>query len=768
MNELSSVAQDVTPNPAAIRSFLEMVRPSGPVLLVRIDPAGSAEVTGKSFMMPGDAQAACAWAVAQNQARFNVYWTVNLTSPNYVGKCSKRDMTHAVKLWADIDPDVFGHGGYAPARAHLLEVLLPALREHATTIIDSGHGLQAFFDLDAPMDLSGQGLAEFEALNARLGRLFAGPGTHNCDRVMRLAGTVNYPGNSKVQKGYPGTPAMSRVLGHSGAQYSVEQIKDLVGRLDLQSRFSEFLNRNSLARERWNGRRDDLQDSSGSGMDMSMVDLMRLNGFNAHEVKTLLMSWQHGSENGRAQGDRYWQRMFDRCYAAQAPEAVDISTLLARISRPKTELNPEWIPDFPFGVVGQAAEWINATSRKPQPLFALQASLAFCSTVMGRRFVTSWRNWPSLFLLNIGKSGCGKEHAKFAVESALEACGMSHLIGPAFYTSDSGVLSALLAQPSHFCCVDEFGKVLESASVKHSARVMSALRQIMEVWARCDGVSRPQGYSTFGLSDQDAQKLTERTVRNPALTLLAMTTPESFFEAVGSAAARDGFLNRFLIMESPIGRQAGRVPDNVVFPADVRAWAEECHRMAVGNLGQVVAESASVAPEPRLMGFSPQAEKLFRAFESDLLRLADDAEQHGMAEMYSRTAEIAMRVSMIVARGAGAMTISGESAQWAIEYVGQSSRRFVERLIGSVYDSEFEAAKKQVRAALVRAADRGMAVSDIDRACRRFRCLDKRGQINVLESLAHVGQAAPAKKVGANGREYLIWVAVSDSQEAPE
>ena len=35
-------------------------------------------------------------------------------------------------------------------------------------------------------------------------------------------------------------------------------------------------------------------------------------------------------------------------------------------------------------------------------------AIAFASTVLGRRYVSSQRNWPSLFLLNIGKSASGK------------------------------------------------------------------------------------------------------------------------------------------------------------------------------------------------------------------------------------------------------------------------------------------------------------------------------------------------------------------------
>ena len=39
--------------------------------------------------------------------------------------------------------------------------------------------------------------------------------------------------------------------------------------------------------------------------------------------------------------------------------------------------------------------------------------------------------------------------------------------------------------------VDEFGKVLEAASVKHGARAASTMRALMEVWGRADGTLRP-------------------------------------------------------------------------------------------------------------------------------------------------------------------------------------------------------------------------------------------------------------------------------------
>jgi hypothetical protein len=51
-------------------------------------------------------------------------------------------------------------------------------------------------------------------------------------------------------------------------------------------------------------------------------------------------------------------------------------------------------------------------------------------------------------------------------------------------------------------------------------------------------------------------------IQRPAITLLAMTTPSSFYDAMRSARIQDGFLNRFLIAEHTAPRSppaSGRI-----------------------------------------------------------------------------------------------------------------------------------------------------------------------------------------------------------------
>lgn len=419
----------------------------------------------------------------------------------------------------------------------------------------------------------------------------------------------------------------------------------------------------------------------------------------------------------------------------------------------------------PPGILGEVTRWVNLTARKPQPMFAVQTAIAFAATVLGRRFVTTQRNWPSLYLLNIGLSSSGKEHAKTAVDQLLEACDLSALIGPASYTSNSGVLSALHSKPTHLTVIDEFGKELEQASVKNNARAQSMLKSLIEVWGRCDGTLRPQGFSTFGMSDADAKKLAERSVRNPALTLLGMTTPGTFFDTIGSAAARDGFLNRFLIVESDIGRQVNQMSAQHPVPTSIVQWAQSMQAASSGLVDP--ASTPSLSPSAVTVDMSREAMELFRNFDAECVGLMDQYEAYGLAEMFGRTNEIAMRLALVVAVGCATevpVAVDGPSAAWAIQYARYHALRTVERLRTSVHDSEFEASKQQVLKLLVKHAERGMTVAEINRSSLRFRGMTQRQQTELLNSLQFVGQACMVEFPPASGRgkNRVAWVAVDE------
>ncbi len=418
---------------------------------------------------------------------------------------------------------------------------------------------------------------------------------------------------------------------------------------------------------------------------------------------------------------------------------------------------------LPPGILTDVVNWINATSPKPQPQFAVQTAIAFAATVLGRRFSTNHGNWPSLYLLNIGLSASGKEYAKTALERLLEACGLTSLLGPSGYSSDAGMLSSLFHQPNHCGVVDEFHRVLEQASVKGNARAQGMVRALIEVWGRTDGTMRSQGYSTVGLKPKEVKALQERSISNPALTVLAMAVP-TFWETIGSAAAKDGFLNRFLIVETNIGRQVGQFSGSVQVPQAVIDWATNTRALYTGI---VDSDNNPMRVTPVLVPIHAQAMTLFDAFARECLMLMDQHEDDGLAEMFGRSNEIAMKLALILSLSRSAMSVETCDAEWAIDYVKTYALRTTYRLKTCMADGVFEAAKKQVLNLLIKAGARGMTPSEINRHSRSFRGMTQRQQTELLHSLAFLNQvrqmsfATPTGK----GRQRQAWVAIEENEE---
>jgi hypothetical protein len=170
---------------------------------------------------------------------------------------------------------------------------------------------------------------------------------------------------------------------------------------------------------------------------------------------------------------------------------------------------------------------------RPVPIFAVQAALALGSSSVRRRYMTSQRNYSELYFLNVAKSGTGKEEAKTTIERILTAAGARRLIAGSSYSSGNAVFSALLKKPQHITIIDEFGKYLEAAS--------GDARQLPRGRAdAADGGLRPlhgdmatPQFSTMTLSPRKPQANHEpRIIARPAITLLAMTTPSTFYNTM--------------------------------------------------------------------------------------------------------------------------------------------------------------------------------------------------------------------------------------------
>lgn len=368
----------------------------------------------------------------------------------------------------------------------------------------------------------------------------------------------------------------------------------------------------------------------------------------------------------------------------------------------------------PEGVLGDIVDYYHATSGNRQEGFAVQTALAICSICLGRCFKTSYENFPPLYLLNVAKSGTGKEHAKTVTEKILHQAGMGYLIAGDGYTSAGAVFSTLLDRPKHISVIDEFGRYLEAGKDlgKGTSHQREANTKLMEAISRSDSVIRPPSYSSMTLKKDQADAIKNRYVHNPSITLLTMTTPDTLFRSLDMGAIKDGFFNRFIVSISDAERTVRQHKPPVDVPESILEWTRAISGR--NEATQAASEPASLV----VLEFTEEAYAMqmqFQVFTN--VDLPNSLEKHGMAELSARSNEMAMKISLIhaLSRNPYAEVVEARDMEWAIGYVKQCLMSTMRALKVTMSHSEYEGQKKEVLAALREHEDKGITWADMQK-----------------------------------------------------
>lgn len=351
----------------------------------------------------------------------------------------------------------------------------------------------------------------------------------------------------------------------------------------------------------------------------------------------------------------------------------------------------------PPGILGVVTDWINATAPKQQHEFAVAGAIALAATVMQRVYRSNRNNFTSLYFLLVGKSTEGKDYPLSAVPAILTAAGLSNLIAGSGYTSPAAVYSELLRKPSHLVCIDEFGKHLKMSRQKGNAASEGALDKLVEAFGRLHGEMRPQVYSSMTLPKGQAQAA-DRVVYNPAISLIAASTPDTFFGNLTDDIVHDGMLGRFLVVESVQPRQLLNEHDFTPIPQAVIDWCQSVHQPHKGDLADIM--TAEMPADTVAMQFAEACKAQLRAFEVEINDAKTGAEGEGLDMLLGRSVEKSMRLAMIVAKAIDptALVISTEHLDWAIKYVRHYDYLLLEGVKNKRTRSEMDGLiKKMVR-----------------------------------------------------------------------
>lgn len=195
INSILGASMLLSARPTEVEHFCARVI-GGQIQLCSIVPDGKISVR----WFGSNTTAAAAWAVTENSAGKNVYWTVNVVPEGLNRKPAKADIVVARFVHVDIDPPKNG------AEWHSGVVFSHLMALDPSCIVSSGNGLQAFWKLEIP----NEDLVAVELLNKSVAEMTGADSSWSIDHLMRVPGTVNYPNRKKTSIGRK--PAMASLI----------------------------------------------------------------------------------------------------------------------------------------------------------------------------------------------------------------------------------------------------------------------------------------------------------------------------------------------------------------------------------------------------------------------------------------------------------------------------------------------------------------------------------------------------------------------------
>ena len=390
----------------------------------------------------------------------------------------------------------------------------------------------------------------------------------------------------------------------------------------------------------------------------------------------------------------------------------------------------------PGGFVEEVMEWINETAICPQPTFALAAALCLAGTLYGRHVKDESGQRTNLFLMGVGYTSCGKDHALKAVSRALDACEASGLrLGQV--TSDSAVEYALRRNPRFAMLIDEAGHFFSGVTdAKSSGSPLHSLKPaLLELWSCAGG--RWKGKQRVPKGDKEAEPA---VIDNPHVCLFGMTQPQIFFDGVSKTELRDGWLARNLFFVSKTRPKPRFVPEQEV-PARIRAEVLTWKKEPVG-VHTVCAETG--------------AREAFEAFNDEVYAkmLAADRTGDETNYLYGKALENARRVALTLAvgRDAGRSSITGEDAAYACRLVRYLVCDLIRAVKETVSESPDEKAKKRILQVVASAGRSGILKQELTRKTQFIR---KTFRDEYLEDLVESGELI----MGTNAKGGVLYFA---------
>lgn len=354
----------------------------------------------------------------------------------------------------------------------------------------------------------------------------------------------------------------------------------------------------------------------------------------------------------------------------------------------------------PPGLVGEIADFVYSNSPYPTPEASVTAALGLMAAICGRCYHASDIGL-NLYLCLIALTGTGKDTMRRSLSNIRRALkptinSVDVFFGADEPRSDAGLLKMLERQPSCISMMSEFGRKLDQMCGQRAA---PHNKSIADILLKIYGDSGPKGGDVGQMAYSDKTKNTT-SIDRPAFSLIADSTPSTFYGVMTSELIEQGLLQRFVIIEYDGDRPYYNKRHQTVYPTasmlnqlytivyNSLNWQQNNYSHEVGIMCDA---------EEQLSNFREWCDATIRQTKEDKLR-----------SMWSRAALNTHKISSLLAVGINPIepVVTLTELNWAQELITRSVNMIIAQLEGRAKIQFFKAEETQAQEVIVKEINR--------------------------------------------------------------
>lgn len=322
--------------------------------------------------------------------------------------------------------------------------------------------------------------------------------------------------------------------------------------------------------------------------------------------------------------------------------------------------------NLPTGLVKELARFIYAQSPRPVKAISTITALALMSGICGRSYNVSGTGLNNYFVL-LAQTGIGKEGISKGINKLLNSIIPQQPLAKSFVGLGelvSGVSLLRYLSEETQCCLTvqgEFGMTMQRMTGRNATPPMLQLRKIiLDLYGKSG-----QGEIMRSTVYADKQKNISE-IKAPSFTMLAESTPSTFFDALSDGLVDEGLISRFNIVQCNARRPPLNKHHNKIdVPNDLRDYllnlASNC--LTLNATDQIIA-----------IEMTDEAERIFNDFDKFCDDEINNTPEESYRQLWNRGHLKSLKIASLFAIGVNIYKpiITKEHALFAIQFVRDS------------------------------------------------------------------------------------------------